>query len=326
MKSALNLKKAAVSAPSPTRYLRVGDGLGVSYGTVEFLFVPMPAPNGKDTLEVGFEFADFFFARAVPPSGSENLVMGYEFTDFLFKSNIQKTVNESAVCGFDFNDFFYKTHPSAPTSETVSLGFEFHDFEYTGEAAGMMTTPIYLSSMMRQPMVAWSLDRISDNATRSVRVRRSSDDTEADIGFIGGYLDVYSLLGFVGSGSGYVRTLYDQSLGGYNLDFSATTSRQPKIVDAGKYLDLLRFDGIGNWGNTTMLPFNSAQMGVCGLQECHRWQSDGPSDLLQQYCRCDRGPYGSPGGFCGRCESTDNTGTSYRRCLSWRHTERYSSV
>lgn len=65
-----------------------------------------------------------------------------------------------------------------------------------------------------------------------IRVRRSSDNTEQDIGFVSNILDTASLLTFCGAGSGYVVTFYDQSTNGYNLTQS-NASRQPRIVNSG---------------------------------------------------------------------------------------------
>jgi hypothetical protein len=65
-----------------------------------------------------------------------------------------------------------------------------------------------------------------------MRVRRASDNAEQDIGFAVGELDTAALLSFCGSGSGYVKTFYDQS--GNGLDATqATGSSQPRIVNAG---------------------------------------------------------------------------------------------
>ncbi|MDN8612808.1 hypothetical protein [Variovorax ginsengisoli] len=69
-------------------------------------------------------------------------------------------------------------------------------------------------------------------AGSALRVRRSSDNAEQDIGFSGNDLDSATLLSFVGAGSGFVVTWYDQ--GGNGLDATmATTANQPRIVNAG---------------------------------------------------------------------------------------------
>ena len=68
-----------------------------------------------------------------------------------------------------------------------------------------------------------------------LRVRRSSDNAEQDIGFSSGALDTASLLSFVGANSGFVRTWYDQS--GAALDAAQTTAaNQPQIVSSGSLI------------------------------------------------------------------------------------------
>lgn len=67
----------------------------------------------------------------------------------------------------------------------------------------------------------------------AARVRRSSDNTEQNIGFdLNGNLDEAALTAFVGSGNGYVTTWYDQSGNARNMVQETTTS-QPRIVNSG---------------------------------------------------------------------------------------------
>ena len=66
----------------------------------------------------------------------------------------------------------------------------------------------------------------------SIRVRRSGDNAEQDIGFSNNTLDTTSLLSFVGSNDGFVTTWYDQSGGGYNQT-NTTATTQPSIVTSG---------------------------------------------------------------------------------------------
>ena len=70
----------------------------------------------------------------------------------------------------------------------------------------------------------------------AIRVRRSSDNTETDIGFnTTNDLDTTALTAFVGSGHGYVTTWYDQSGNSKNV-IQTTANRQPHIVDTGVLL------------------------------------------------------------------------------------------
>lgn len=79
--------------------------------------------------------------------------------------------------------------------------------------------------------------QLSSYSGSLIRVRRTSDSTEQDIGQDGnGLLDESALTSFTGSSDGYIVTLYDQvSTGAINLTQS-TTSNQPKIVTTGTVL------------------------------------------------------------------------------------------
>ena len=69
-------------------------------------------------------------------------------------------------------------------------------------------------------------------AGSAIRVRRSNDNLEADIGFSGNALDTAALTAHVGANSGFITTWYDQSGNGRNVT-NATTGQQPRIVNAG---------------------------------------------------------------------------------------------
>lgn len=65
----------------------------------------------------------------------------------------------------------------------------------------------------------------------AIRVRRSSDNTEQDIGFVDGELDTSTLETFCSGTNGFVTTWYDQS--GSNNATQATAGSQPQIVSSG---------------------------------------------------------------------------------------------
>lgn len=98
---------------------------------------------------------------------------------------------------------------------------------------------------------AYSLRKLrSDYTGDSIRVRRSSDNTETDIGFVDNELDTASLLTFVGAGDGFVTTWYDQSGLGNNVT-QTSASQQPKIVISGSVITengkpTVKFDAISN--------------------------------------------------------------------------------
>ena len=97
-------------------------------------------------------------------------------------------------------------------------------------------TPLILDSIS-DSVGAYSLRKLRNSYNGAcIRVRRSSDNAEQDIGFVNNQLDTASLLSFVGSGSGFVKTWYDQSSLGGNNAFQNTNNNQPRIVNNGVYL------------------------------------------------------------------------------------------
>jgi hypothetical protein len=83
---------------------------------------------------------------------------------------------------------------------------------------------------------AYSLRKLRSAYTGNcIEVRRSSDNALQNIGFVNNQLDTASLLSFVGAGSGFVRTWYDQS-GQANNGVQITNTRQPQIVSSGNIL------------------------------------------------------------------------------------------
>jgi len=80
-----------------------------------------------------------------------------------------------------------------------------------------------------------SLDKLDKNYTGSaIKVRRSSDNNELDIGFVNNELDTASLLDFVGSGNGFVSIIYDQV--GINDMTQTTANLQGQIVSNGSVI------------------------------------------------------------------------------------------
>jgi hypothetical protein len=112
---------------------------------------------------------------------------------------------------------------------------------------------------------AYSLRKLrTAYAGSSIRVRRSSDNAEQDIGFSGINLDTSSLLSFVGAGNGFVTTFYDQSGNGYNMTQGSATS-QPQIVISGSLITqngkpTMLFDGTNDYLAISSQRFSQSTM------------------------------------------------------------------
>ena len=99
---------------------------------------------------------------------------------------------------------------------------------------------------------AYSLRLLRSAYTGSaIRVRRESDNTEQDIGFVSNELDTSALTTFCSGTNGFVKTWYDQSGNGYDATQS-TASNQPQIVSSGSVIlenskPSVRFDGSNDY-------------------------------------------------------------------------------
>jgi len=99
-----------------------------------------------------------------------------------------------------------------------------------------------------------------------LRVRRSGDDAEQDIGFSAGVLDTASMESFVTAGGGtedgYVVTWFDQSGNGYDQAQSGTAN-QPQIVSSGTTITqgsypAIQFDGSNDFLERSNIISNTA--------------------------------------------------------------------
>lgn len=97
----------------------------------------------------------------------------------------------------------------------------------------------------------------------AIKVRRSSDNVEANIGFdTNGNLNESALLSFIGANSGFVSTIYDQSGNGRDA-VQTTNSFQPQIVSSGSIIKQnnkpsMLFDGINDRLTITNNEFSTA--------------------------------------------------------------------
>lgn len=93
-----------------------------------------------------------------------------------------------------------------------------------------------LESYKSSVVAGFSYYQLFSTSKNCVEVRRSSDNSTQTFGFKNGYIDINSILAFCGSGSGYVKTWYNQFLQGNNA-VQTTSGKQPKIVNSGVFED-----------------------------------------------------------------------------------------
>jgi hypothetical protein len=116
-----------------------------------------------------------------------------------------------------------------------------------------------LDTLTNTPSAAYGVRKLRTAYSGSaIRVRRSSDDTEQDIGFSGDDLDTTALLAFVGANNGFDTTWYDQTTNARNLT-QTFGPQQPQIVASGA---LLSFDN----GRAGMLGASSNSTGMSYIE------------------------------------------------------------
>jgi hypothetical protein len=127
----------------------------------------------------------------------------------------------------------------------------------TGGSSGL-----YLDSYQTRPRAVLSLRKLYSTATNCLRVRRSSDNAELDIGFTtAGVWDSAAAVAHCGAGSGYVVKIYDQTGNGEDLEQS-TTTKQPRIVNSGVADARALFDGTDDFFKITSLTLGTPNLCV----------------------------------------------------------------
>lgn len=95
----------------------------------------------------------------------------------------------------------------------------------------------------------------TDYSGSCIRVRRSSDDAEQDIGFVSNYIDTAALASFCSGTNGFIKIWYDQSENGNNVS-QTSTSLQPQIVTSGT-VNTYSGKVCANYDGTTFLATSS---------------------------------------------------------------------
>jgi len=118
-----------------------------------------------------------------------------------------------------------------------SIGYDKYFLERANGRLNPILSNTYLLDLYPGAAVAFSLRKLLTTYTgNAIRVRRSSDNTEQDIGFdSSGNLNTSQLLSFCGSNNGFITIWYDQSGNGINAS-QANALTQPQIVISGNII------------------------------------------------------------------------------------------
>jgi hypothetical protein len=97
---------------------------------------------------------------------------------------------------------------------TSEIGTRRASRQATGETRDplSLSTLLLLDNLSATAAVAYSTRKLrTAYAGKALQIKRSSDNTTMDIGFVGGDLDTTALSSFVGAGTGQISIWYDQS-------------------------------------------------------------------------------------------------------------------
>jgi len=149
-----------------------------------------------------------------------------------FDMNLNAMMNRQGIFFYEgyLNEIIiYNSDQSANISSIENNINTYYQIYWDGSQTGLLDT--YPAS------AAYSLRALSSEYTgAAIRVRRSSDNSERDIGLLyDGSLDTADLLSFTGAGDGFVKIWYDQS-GNGNDATNLTASKQPQIVSSGSVI------------------------------------------------------------------------------------------
>jgi hypothetical protein len=158
-----------------------------------------------------------FTANWNPYSGAQYYLLDVStsssFSSFILQNQVVST-NSYLVTGLTANTtYYYRVRASTDAALLLDL--------YPNAAA------------------AYSLRKLRASYSGSaIRVRRSSDNTEQNIGFtLTGDLDTSALTTFCSGTNGFVTTWYDQS-GNSNNATQTTAANQPQIVSSGSIINV----------------------------------------------------------------------------------------
>lgn len=120
----------------------------------------------------------------------------------------------------------YESTAWGNTDNSISWGKSYADLAGGDTFTGLLDT--YSGAA-----AAYSLRQLSSTYSGdAIVVRRASDNTTQNIGFVNNELDTASLESFCSGTDGFVTTWYDQSGNGFDISQS-TAFKQPKIVSTG---------------------------------------------------------------------------------------------
>lgn len=231
-------------------------GLSLGDGTNETISSSNTLQNASTWTHIGVKLSGttytFFFNGATDGSGTN----AQSRSD---NGSINATIGTNSGVGTEWyagkiDEFWVST--TARSNDWIATVY---NNQHAPETFYLITPAIYLLDTY-SAKYGYSLRKLKSTATSAIRVNRSSDSTEQDIGFdSNGDFDITSYNTFVGGGTGRVMKWYDQSGNGNHLNGNGVVAEVPVFVtNIFGTRPGLSFDGVNDAMSSTNNPYFSS--------------------------------------------------------------------
>lgn len=208
--------------PSFSLTVQASNSAGSDTDTVAITYLAAPVITPSQTFDIVYSSTNGTSAGTVAATGtptSWSITAGNTGNVFAISNAGVLTKQGTLTVGQSFTLTIVATNAYGSDSDTVTVNAT----DVPAVTYDAPNTTFLAVHGLRKIVASW--------AGSAIRVRRSSDNAEQDIGFSAGQLDESALTAFVGANTGYVTTRYDQSGRGMH-EVQTTAALQPTITNS----------------------------------------------------------------------------------------------
>ncbi len=265
--TSLDVARTVTNLPQPSQLsirVRTENEQGLSGWSEVQTYQVVTAPGVPEGLTAGTPQAGSVPLTWTPTSGATSYRLGYKPSSSSTWSFITTAGPAGSVTGLSPSTAYdFRVSAIGPGGESAT----------SSVVTATTATPAYLASQTGvTPAASYGLRKlISSYSGPAIRVRRSTDNLETDIGFLADSgLDTSALLAHVGTGSGYVTKMYDQGGTSARDLIQSTLALQPPIVESGSVVTkngnpAMRLNGSAGYRLASGSPFMFAAGAISTL-------------------------------------------------------------
>ncbi len=140
----------------------------------------------------------------------------------------------------------------------MNLGIIASSIQVSGGASYLLDTHTGVGA-------AYSLRKISSTATNAIQIKRNSDSSTTNIGFVGNDLDTTAINTFCSGTTCTVETWYDQGPNGYNLGVAPT----PWTIYSGSLVTLNGSPALQNQNSNNAMAASVSKQNITGSSQMY---------------------------------------------------------